>query len=73
MHAAQKLQCGRVTGNKKFTVGGLTFSFRFCPIDDTPHSFFDQRHFALDLPRGIVRTTQWDNRDCFGFCHSGTL
>ena len=23
MHAAQKLQCGRVTGNKKFTIGGL--------------------------------------------------
>ena len=24
MHAALKLQCGRVTGNKKFTIGGLT-------------------------------------------------
>ena len=23
MHAALKLQCGRVTGNKKFTIGGL--------------------------------------------------
>ena len=25
MHAALKLQCGRVTGNKKFTIGGLIY------------------------------------------------
>ena len=24
MHVALKLQCGQVTGNKKFTIGGLT-------------------------------------------------
>ena len=27
MHAALKLQCGRVTGNKKFAIGGLTKAF----------------------------------------------
>ena len=25
MHAALKLQCGWVTGNKKFTIGGLKY------------------------------------------------
>ena len=31
MHAALKLQCGRVTGNKKFTIGGLVYQSSIQP------------------------------------------
>ena len=30
MHAALKLQCRWVTGNKKFTIGGLIMTFVYC-------------------------------------------
>ena len=34
MHAALKLQCGRVTGNKKFIIGGLTkIASSYIPMD----------------------------------------
>ena len=33
MHAALKLQCGRVTGNKKFTIGGLTVNNKIHTIN----------------------------------------